>query len=535
MVRVHFAIGRRPSSLLRVTFILPGVVMKKMADKKKNLLLPYYVWDIGRFLLCYQALRLYDRVKIVLNILLRWLLVFGFPLYVWIFFQVMRYYWGWDGGLVAAVMPLWLGWMPLPFFQPVSGSIFGWAVCILIGIVWLMLGSTALNMMTERGVTYERIEEKWRRACLHVGLTTNVNLEPDKDVREYPPVVSVRPRSFVIQSKGITPETIQTLRTELSAAMGVFLGDVGFLKKSDGSTYADLVELTYVWQDLPGMIPLVSVPVNGNGELVFGLGMDGWFTMPLRDMVHIGVSGATGSGKSVFLRSLITQMMVIFRDAIIIGIDFKGGAEFRMFSKEGLGNFVCITEYEEAVQVLRVAYEEYRRREVMISLSDFDSVYDMYERTGVGVEPLFIVIDEAAEFWDPGKTVEPQARRAANEAFEYIRRLAKLGRFVAIHLIVSTQRATADLIPTQVRSMLLTRVIFKVEQKEDSIAFIGNAAATKLRKADGRCYVQTREGLLKELQVPYVTKEQVRELLLRQPVPLPSELMKLCRQVVKQA
>ena len=78
------------------------------------------------------------------------------------------------------------------------------------------------------------------------------------------------------------------------------------------------------------------------------------------------------------------------------------------------------------------------------------------------------MIDEGAEFFGD---------RKQGRVYEMISKIARLGRFAGIHLIISTQRADVEAMPQQIRSMLVTRVIFKVSQKEDSIMFIGNADA----------------------------------------------------------
>ncbi|NUO81224.1 hypothetical protein HUU05_14185 [candidate division KSB1 bacterium] len=500
---------------------------KMSGGRRRNLLLPYFIVHLARFLLAYQALRTYDRVKIVGRVLFKWLVVFYVPVYVWLASNLLKFFWNWDGGPAESVLPFFVGWIPLPFFHPISGSVLGWLLCGLVGVAWLLVSSALLNVVVERGVAFERLEEKWRRACLHVGLVTSTNLIPQEEVKEFPPVISVTPNSFVVQSKGVTPEMIQEKRTELSAAMGLFLGDVGFLKQPDGATHADLLELTYSWHDLPAMVPLRNVPVAESGKVVAGLSMQGWQWLSFEEMVHLGVSGESGSGKSVFLRSLITQLLVTEPEAVVVGIDFKGGAEFAFF--ENLGNFVCVDEYESAGAVLRLVFAEYQRRVALIRGSECDSIYQLRLSQGLYLPPVVIIIDEAAEFWQSDKGT---ARVVLAEAFGFIDKLARLGRFAGIHLVVCTQRASADVIPTQVRSMLTTRVIFKVSQKEDSIMFVGTAAATKLRKIPGRFYLRAPDGNLKELQAPYVTKAEAKEILLRRPHAAPNGLMESFREKV---
>jgi hypothetical protein len=492
-----------------------------MSDKPKrtNLLLPVFVIKIGKFLFGYKALRLYDRVRVVKNLLFRWTLFFYTPVFIWVLINTSKLLWA-ENKEIINVMPCFVNLIPVPFFKPVVHSPLIFVLCVLLDLAWVMIGIVVLNVMTDKMVSLERIEEKWRRACLHVGLTCQTNLEPEKDVKEFPSVVSVNPRTFIVTAKGFTPEKIQERRAELSADMNLFFGDIGYLKKRDGSCHANLIEIKYSWSDLPAMISLRSVPIASKGELIFGLGMDGFVKLSLEEMVHLGVSGETGSGKSVFLRQLITQLMVTDPELIVIGIDFKGGVEFSFFSQ--LGNFVCVDDFEKTDKVLEIVLNEYLRRLTIVRENSCDSVYDLRNR-GFYLSPILVLVDEGAEFFGDKKQ---------SKVYELVSKIARLGRFAGIHLVISTQRADVEAIPQQIRSMLVTRVIFKVSQKEDSIMFIGTAEATKLRKLPGRFYLKDSEGRLKELQSPYVSKAEVKEILSGLKLDKNNGLMKLLKSAI---
>ena len=493
--------------------------MSEQKKKRVNLLVPVFIIKLLKFLFGYKAMRFYDKFRILRSLLLRWTLFFYSPVLIWVLINSTKFLWA-ESKDIIKIMPCFIsGFIPVPFFKPVIESNSGLILCVLLGIAWIMINLVVLNVMTDKGIVAVRIEDIWRKACLHTGLTCQTNLEPEKDVKEFPNVVSVNPRSFVVNAKGFTPELISQKRAELSASMNLFLGDVGYLKKQDGSTYANLIEIKYSWSDLPANVPLSSVPILSSGKVIFGLSTDGFYSLSLEEMVQLGVSGETGSGKSVFLRQLITQILVTDRQAVIIGVDFKGGVEFFFFSQ--LGNFVCCDDFNKMDKVLEIVLNEYAKRLQIVRQNDCDSIYQLRDR-GLYLSPIFILIDEGAEFFGDKK----QSR-----VYEKISKIARLGRFAGIHLVVSTQRADVEAIPQQIRSMLVTRVIFKVSQKEDSIMFIGTAEATKLRKLPGRFYVKDSEGKLKELQAPYVSKAEVKEILSRMNSDNNNGLMKSLRSV----
>ena len=494
--------------------------MSEQKKKRGNLLVPVFIIKLLKFLLGYKAMRFYDKFRILRSLLLRWTLFFYSPVFIWVLVNSTKFLWA-ESKEAINIMPCFVcGIIPVPFFKPVIESNSGLILCVLLGIAWIVINLVVLNVMTDKGIVAVRIEDIWRKACLHVGLTCQTNLQPEKDLKEFPNVISVNPRSFIVTAKGFTPEKIQEKRAELSASMNLFLGDMGYLKKQDGSTYANLIEIKYSWSDLPANIPLSRVPIVSRGKVIFGLSTDGFYSMDLEEMVHLGVSGETGSGKSVFLRQLITQILVTDRQAVIIGIDFKGGVEFFFFSQ--LGNFVCVDDFEKTGKVLEIVLNEYAKRLQIVRQNDCDSLYQLRHR-GLCLSPIFILIDEGAEFFGD---------KTQSRVYEMVGKIARLGRFAGIHLIISTQRADVEAIPQQIRSMLVTRVIFKVSQKEDSIMFIGTAEATKLRKLPGRFYLKDSEGKLKQLQAPYVSKAEVKEILSKVNTEQNNGLMKLLRSAV---
>ncbi|MBC6952045.1 hypothetical protein DWB58_29355, partial [candidate division KSB1 bacterium] len=201
--------------------------MSSSKRKQRNRLVPYFLLDFIRFLFAYKVLRLYDRIKVIGRVLLRWLLAFYAPFYLWLLARLVSNYWTASAGPFDLIKPAWLGYLPTPFFSPVSGNALNWLFVLLLAVLWTLAGVAMLNGLTERVINAERIEERWRKACLHVGLVTETNLTGE-DVKEFPAVISASDKVLIIEGKGYTPEKIRERRAELSSAMGVFIGDVAF-------------------------------------------------------------------------------------------------------------------------------------------------------------------------------------------------------------------------------------------------------------------------------------------------------------------
>ena len=169
---------------------------------------------------------------------------------------------------------------------------------------------------------------------------------------------------------------------------------------------------------------------------------------------HILVAGTTGSGKSVFLHScLMSLLMAHPMDIDIIGIDPKGN-EFYDYS--ALKNFTFVKDTTNAIQTLKKLVDEMEMRYDTLTrarcrdIDEYNKLYNMRRKV--------CVIDELADLMlTGGKTVE-----------DYIVRLAQKARACGIHLILATQRPSADIITGLIKANIPTRVCFAVKSQVDS-------------------------------------------------------------------
>ena len=212
------------------------------------------------------------------------------------------------------------------------------------------------------------------------------------------------------------------------------------------------------------------------------------------------------------LRSLIVQAMCVHPGAVCIGLDFKQGSEFHIF--EGRGNFILADNFEQAALILDEVYQEYFRRADLVKENEVENVYQIRGPNGERVNPIFIFGDEMAEVFYPLSKLESKETVEAQKlVVDRLSKLARLARFVGVHLILATQRPDAKAIDPQVRSMLKTRIAFKLSQKEDSILWLNRAAALELPDIPGRFLLATENGVFEQLQGLFVSKQEVKEML----------------------
>lgn len=213
--------------------------------------------------------------------------------------------------------------------------------------------------------------------------------------------------------------------------------------------------------------------------------------------------GATGSGKSEFLRTLVLSAIVTHSPDVLnlLLVDFKGGATFLGFDRLSHVTAVVTNMEEEADLVTRmedvINGEMARRQRILRDAGNFASVAD-YERAreqGAQLEPLptlLIILDEFAELLEqhPG----------FSKLFVAI---GRLGRSLRIHLLLASQKVPANRMG-ELEAHLSYRIALRTNQTSDSRDAIGTADAYHLPKKPGAGYLRVGAGDLQRFQAAYV-------------------------------
>ncbi|WP_280241694.1 type VII secretion protein EccCa [Nocardia abscessus] len=213
--------------------------------------------------------------------------------------------------------------------------------------------------------------------------------------------------------------------------------------------------------------------------------------------------GATGSGKSEFLRTLVLSAIATHSPDVLnlLLVDFKGGATFLGFDRLSHVTAVVTNMEEEADLVTRmedvINGEMARRQRVLRDAGNFASVAD-YERAreqGADLPPLptlLIILDEFAELLEqhPG----------FSKLFVAI---GRLGRSLRIHLLLASQKVPANRMG-ELEAHLSYRIALRTNQTSDSRDAIGTADAYHLPKKPGAGYLRVGSGDLQRFQAAYV-------------------------------
>lgn len=228
----------------------------------------------------------------------------------------------------------------------------------------------------------------------------------------------------------------------------------------------------------------------------------------LATMPHLLIAGATGTGKSVCINALLMTILMRATPAEVrlILIDPKR-IELSLYNGVPHLYVPVVTEPKESASALAWAVSEMDSRLKRLQKSGARNIaqYNAMVHDGSapeGAEPmsyLVIVIDELADLM----------MIAAKEVEDSICRLAQLARAAGIHLVVATQRPSADIITGLIKANITNRIAFAVSQGLDSRVILDTAGAEKLVGLGDMLFSTPAWAKPKRIQGAYVSEQEI--------------------------
>ncbi len=228
----------------------------------------------------------------------------------------------------------------------------------------------------------------------------------------------------------------------------------------------------------------------------------------LARMPHLLIAGATGSGKSVCINAVLAGFLLQATPAQLklILIDPKR-VELSGFTDIPHLLVPVVVEPDAAVASLRWAVREMEERYKLFASHGARNIAAFNERVPqLGLNPLpniVVVIDELADLM----------MVAAGEIEDLICRIAQLARAVGIHLIVATQRPSADIITGLIKANIPSRIAFAVSSGVDSRVILDEMGAEKLLGRGDMLYLPIDQGKARRLQGAYVSDRELDRLI----------------------
>ena len=273
---------------------------------------------------------------------------------------------------------------------------------------------------------------------------------------------------------------------------------------------------------------------NSASKMTIGLGKDivgNPVVAQLDKMPHLLIAGATGTGKSVFLNSLICSILykATPEEVKLIMVDPK---RIELSEYDGIPHLISpvVTDVKKATNALFWAVNEMERRYELLSenrvrnITQFnrkvrrESGKEQKTEDGEVIAPLeslpyvVVIIDELADLM----------LVASRDVEVSLMRLAQMARAAGIHLILATQRPSVDVLTGIIKANFPTRLTFKVSSKTDSRTIIDtNGAETLLGEGD-MLYLPPGTAKLQRIHGAYISEEelvQITEFLKQQKEP----------------
>ncbi|MDP2741173.1 MAG: DNA translocase FtsK, partial [bacterium] len=262
---------------------------------------------------------------------------------------------------------------------------------------------------------------------------------------------------------------------------------------------------------------------NASGLLGFTLGRDVTgepIFADLEKMPHLLIAGSTGSGKSIMIQSLIISLLYKNSPATLklIMIDPK---RVELSGYEGIPHLVSpvIVENKKALNVFRWTIKEMEQRYELLQKSGNRDIKGYNAKikeknAGEGDLPageagdapqvlpyIVIIIDELADLMTSyGREVEGS-----------VVRLAQMARATGIHLVLSTQRPSVEIITGLIKANITSRIALQVASQIDSRTIIDTSGAEKLLGAGDFLFISSELSKPKRIQGAYIPEDEIKK------------------------
>ncbi len=222
-------------------------------------------------------------------------------------------------------------------------------------------------------------------------------------------------------------------------------------------------------------------------------------------MPHVLIAGATGSGKSVCINSFIAA--ILFRaspaEVKFILVDPK---RVELTQYNGIPHLLTpvIVDPEKVVSALKWAISEMDRRYKLFAEVGVRNIEGYNELSGFSALPyIMIIVDELADI----------ILYAPAEVEDTICRIAQMARATGIHLIISTQRPSVDVITGLIKANIPCRIAFNVSSQVDSRVIIDTPGAEKLLGRGDMLYIPPDQAKPTRIQGTLVSEPEIQKLI----------------------
>ena len=308
----------------------------------------------------------------------------------------------------------------------------------------------------------------------------------------------------ILPAAGIKINTIINLAGDISRSMGVgavrisqiygtqYLGVEVPNESRETVTIRELLS-DHNFKNTSHKIPIcIGKDISGKIEVI-----------DLSKTPHLLVAGTTGSGKSVFINTLLASLLYKFspKDLRLILIDPKM-LELSVYNDIAHLLTPVVTEPKKSIIALKWVCKEMERRYSLMNELNTRSLEGYNQSVTEKIPYIVVFIDEMADLMmTAGKEVE-----------HYVQRLAQMARACGIHLVMATQRPSVDIITGSIKANFPSRVSFQVASKYDSRTVLGESGAEQLL-GNGDMLMSKNGSNLIRYQSAFISDSEVNKLI----------------------
>lgn len=241
--------------------------------------------------------------------------------------------------------------------------------------------------------------------------------------------------------------------------------------------------------------------LDGELPIVLGKNISGDVVVAdLAAMPHLLIAGATGSGKSVCVNSIIVSLLFQKEpdEVRFILIDPKM-VELKVFN--GIPHLLTevVTDPRDVVKVLKWLLCEMENRYVKLDEIYARNIAGYNQKSGEKMPYIVVIVDEFANLMAVSQ----------KEVEEAVVRLAAMSRAVGIHLIMATQRPSVDVITGLIKANFPYRIAFQVASKTDSRTILDLSGAEKLLGKGDMLFAPAGSMNIQRIQGAFISEEEV--------------------------
>ncbi len=310
---------------------------------------------------------------------------------------------------------------------------------------------------------------------------------------------------------GIKLSRIVSLADNISMALGS--SDIRIEAPIPGKTVVG-IEVANKFKDSVGLREILesSEFVNSKSDVPLTLGKDvegNIIVESISDMPHLLIAGATGSGKSVCINTIITNILYKSspNDVRLMLIDPKV-VELSVYN--GIPHLLIpvVTNPKKAGYALNWAVDEMERRYKLFAEAQVRDIKGYNKKKikegkiSEKIPKIVIIVDELADLM----------MVSSNEIEDYIARLAQMARACGMHLILATQRPSVDVITGTIKANIPSRIAFAVSSAVDSRTILDMSGAEKLLGRGDMLFYPSSYSKPKRIQGAFISDEEVERL-----------------------